>query len=96
MNTAEQKRIDFYGDKDSRAYDDDELNLMKEYAKEYHEAELKKLGLCNDIERFYQIDFGNHLRCKIKVADSKTSVEYAINGWGDIVPLNQVIIIKNP
>src|SRR5690554_4145308 len=44
--------------------------------------------------RFYQIDFGNHLRCKLKITDGKIEVEGAINGWGDGVPLEQVVILE--
>lgn len=42
--------------------------------------------------RCYQIDFGNHLRCKIKVTDNGIEVEGAMNGWGDGVPLSEVIV----
>lgn len=44
MMTAEERRIDFYGENDARAYDHDELYMMKEYAKDYHETEVKKLN----------------------------------------------------
>ena len=44
--------------------------------------------------RCYQIDFGNHLRCQIKVTDVGVEVEGAINGWGDDVPLNEVVIAE--
>jgi hypothetical protein len=43
---------------------------------------------------FYQIDFGNHLRCQIKVVDNKIEVEGAINGWGDNVPDAEIIISR--
>ena len=43
---------------------------------------------------FYQIDFGNHLRCKLKITDGKIEVEGAINGWGEGVPLDEVVILK--
>lgn len=44
--------------------------------------------------RCYQIDFGNHLRCKIKVTDNGIEVEGAINGWGDEVPLSEVVVVE--
>ncbi len=44
--------------------------------------------------RCYQIDFGNHLRCKIKVTDNGIEVEGAMNGWGDGVPLNEVVFVE--
>ena len=44
--------------------------------------------------RCYQIDFGNHLRCKIKVADNKIEVEGAVNEWGDDVQLTEVVITE--
>lgn len=43
-------------------------------------------------KRLYQIDYGNHLRCKIKVTDKGIDVEGAVNGWGDGVPLSEIII----
>jgi hypothetical protein len=52
------------------------------------------VGLADVSSRFYQIDFGNHLRCKLKITDGKIEVEGAINGWGDSVPLEQVVILK--
>jgi hypothetical protein len=52
--------------------------------------------VCNTVlaVRCYQIDFGNHLRCKIKVTDNRIEVEGAINGWGDGVPLSEVVIVE--
>ncbi len=44
--------------------------------------------------RCYQIDFGNHLRCNIKVTDNGIEVEGAINGWGDFVPLDEVVVVE--
>lgn len=44
--------------------------------------------------RCYQIDFGNHLRCKIKVTDNGIEVEGAMNGWGDVVPLSEVVVVE--
>lgn len=44
--------------------------------------------------RCFQIDFGNHLRCKLKVENNQITVEGAINGWGDGVPLEQVVIVE--
>ena len=42
----------------------------------------------------YQIDFGNHLRCKLKVENNQITVEGVINGLGDSVPLEQVVIVE--
>jgi hypothetical protein len=44
--------------------------------------------------RCYQIDFGNHLRCKIKVTDNGIEVEGAMNGWGDGIPLSEVVVVE--
>ena len=44
--------------------------------------------------RCYQIDFGIHLRCKIKVTDNGIEVEGAMNGWGDRVPLDEVVVVE--
>jgi len=66
--TAEERRIDFYGDGDARAYDHDELYIMKEYAKDYHESEVKNLSSntlladrlpsAEDVKRWYQLLVG--------------------------------------
>lgn len=60
--------------------------LSEEKDQEKHESEPT-----SNIRR-YQIDFGNHLRCRIKVTDKGIEVEGAMNGWGDGVPLDQVVI----
>jgi len=44
--------------------------------------------------RCFQIDFGNHLRCKIKLTDNGIEVEGAMNGWGDGVPLSEVVVVE--
>lgn len=44
--------------------------------------------------RCYQIDFGNHIRCKIKVTNNGIEVEGAMNGWGDDVPLSEVVVVE--
>lgn len=40
MKTAEEIRIDFYGTDDSRAYDHDELYLMKQYAAQFKQGSI--------------------------------------------------------
>jgi len=57
-------------------------------------AETAIVGNTVPAVRCYQIDFGNHLRCKIKVADNGIKVEGAINGWGDGVPLDEVVVVE--
>ena len=54
----------------------------------------KALHIADVSSRFYQIDFGNHMRCKLKITDGKIEVEGAVNGWGDGVPLEQVVILE--
>lgn len=44
--------------------------------------------------RCFEIDFGNHLRCRVKVTDNVIQVEGAMNGWGDGVPLSEVVIVE--
>lgn len=39
---AEAIRIKFYGETDSRSYDEDEIKLMQSYAEEYHKREMEK------------------------------------------------------
>ena len=43
---------------------------------------------------FYQIDFGNHLRCKLQICNNQVTVIGAVNGWGNGVPLYEVKIIE--
>lgn len=45
-------------------------------------------------ELIYLIDFGNHLRCKLKIDNGKIKVEGAINGWGNSVPLDEIIVTE--
>ena len=61
--------------------------LLEEYAN-------LALRVHDVVGRSYQIDFGNHLRCKLKITDGKIEVEGAINGWGEGVPLDEVVILK--
>jgi hypothetical protein len=62
------------------------------------ESEKREIADCLPIEskemagRCYQIEFGNHIRCKIKVTDNGIKVEGAMNGWGDDVPLDEVFV----
>ena len=44
----------------------------------------------------YQIDFGNHVRCIIKITDNKIEVVSAIDGFGDDISLTQVETIELP
>lgn len=44
MKTKEEIRIEFYGEHDARAYDHDELYIMEQYAKEYHEQQVNLLN----------------------------------------------------
>ena len=44
--------------------------------------------------RCFEIDFGNHLRCRVKVTNNVIEVEGAMNGWGDGVPLSEVVIVE--
>ena len=43
--TAQEIRIKHYGDNDSRSYDDEELKLMTDFAKEYHKEQLNLSGV---------------------------------------------------
>ena len=54
----------------------------------------KALNIDAMCSRFYQIDFGNHLRCELTITDGEIEVEGAINGWGDVVPLEQIVILQ--
>ena len=67
------------------------LQMIK-WVDEWQEQE--QLALTCVSSRFYQIDFGNHLRCKVKAVNNKIEVEGAINGWGDGVPLSEVVVVE--
>jgi hypothetical protein len=67
---------------------------MKKEVENIEEVQNEPLSKTNVMPRFYQIDFGNHLRCKVKITDGKIEVEGAINGWGDGVPLEQVVVLE--
>jgi hypothetical protein len=43
--------------------------------------------------KLFEIRFGNHLCCKIKVTKDGIEVIGAMNGWGDGVPLNDIVIL---
>lgn len=46
------------------------------------------------LSRVYEIEFGNHLKAKIKVTNNQIEVEAAMNGWGNGVPLTEVVILE--
>ena len=52
------------------------------------------VGNTESAVRYYQIYFGIHLKCKIKVTDNGIEVEGAMNGWGDRVPLDEVVVVE--
>lgn len=69
MMTAEERRIEFYGDGDARAYDHDELYIMNEYAKDFHQSELNKFRLGAVIGSFLVMEW---------VTNKKPDREYCI------------------
>lgn len=44
--------------------------------------------------KYYQIDFGNHLRCCILTTENGITVEHAVNGFGDEVPLSEIVFYQ--
>lgn len=48
-------------------------------------------------EEEYEISFGNHLQCGVRITNGSIEVIGAVNGWGDGVPLTDIIIKRlNP
>lgn len=45
-------------------------------------------------KKYYQIDFGNHLRCCILTTENGIKVEHAVNGYGDPVPLSEIVFYQ--
>jgi len=73
------------------------FQIKKKMSKENKTSDKQQNGndfIADVSSRFYQIDFGNHLRCKLKITDGKIEVEGAINGWGNGVPLEEVVILE--
>ena len=71
--------------------EEQKIRMKQKFADAGEQSALRKTNVSS---RFYQIDFGNHLRCKLKITDGEIEVEGAINGWGDDVPLEQVVILE--
>ena len=44
--------------------------------------------------KYYQLDFGNHLRCCILTTENGITVEHAVNGFGDEVPLSEIVFYQ--
>lgn len=70
------------------------IDVMTEAAQLYADYCVEKAG--ESEPNTYEIDFGNHLRCQIKVSNNRIEVEGAMNGWGDGVPLSEVKITPLP
>lgn len=68
--TPEEIRLNFYGKDDSRSYDQDEIDLMKQYAEQYHIVEGNKKEtkpLCNCDEAMHtlnELDFNVCATCQ--------------------------------
>jgi hypothetical protein len=63
--------------------------MMGLYADYYHEKHC-----CTELStKKYEIDFGTHLRCGIEVTNNELNILGAIDGWGDGVS-KDVIVVK--
>lgn len=47
-------------------------------------------------EVVYEIEFGNHLACRIIVSRDGLNIAGAMNGWGDAVPVEEIKINQQP
>jgi|GEM_PF-3328806 hypothetical protein len=59
----------------------------------YHQYKLKNNSDKNSYSK-YEIDFGNHLRAGLQIKNDEVEIIGAVNGWGDNVPLSEVLIKK--
>lgn len=39
-----------------------------------------------------ELEFGNNLKCKLKVTNNKIEILAAMNGWGDAIPLSDITL----
>lgn len=82
----------------------EEYNKALDIVEAYHftaskivEAYHKQLFIGGVSKRFYQIDFGNHLRCKLKITDGEIGIEGAMKVVGNDgvpVPLSEIVILE--
>lgn len=47
-------------------------------------------------ERIFEIDFGGNVLVKIKIKDNQPAIEGCINGYGDSISMDKIIIRELP
>lgn len=47
-------------------------------------------------ERIFEIDFGGNVLVKIKIKDNRPAIEGCINGYGDAISMDKIIIRELP
>lgn len=60
--------------------------------KTFHKTEAKQ----PEAPQQHEIIFGVHLKCIVKLTGDTISVEKAVNGWGDVIPDEEIKITCNP
>ena len=46
------------------------------------------------LSKTYDIDFGGHSKCKIRVCGNELEVEAAMNGWGNGIPRSEISVVE--
>lgn len=54
----------------------------------------KKIASQTSSQSKYEITFGIHLKCVLRVVDSEVFVEVAMNGYGNTIPLKEITVKK--
>lgn len=63
---------------------DDALTTMDEYASQFRQE-----------PKMCEIDFCGMVKARINVSENKIEVTDAMNGYGDAIPIEQIIITQN-
>lgn len=72
------------------------VDMMIDYAKivSYDASLFDKKQVASKTSSTYQITFGSHLMAGITVTDNNIEIEGAVDGWGNGIPVDQIVITK--
>ena len=68
----------------------------EKYANEYQDAFIEVAKWMQEQERIFEIDFGGNVLVKIKIKDNQAAIEGCINGYGDAISMDKIIIRELP
>src|SRR5690554_1694038 len=57
------------------------------------QADVARLQLRASRALLFEIDFGPHVRCTLKVTEGKIEVIDALDGWGNLIPSGQIVVL---